>query len=67
MKEWTNAKGSGKLFSFTVTDDSCDIRITAFNDEVDKFFNLVEANKVRIHLSIKYIINVGFYYKISLF
>jgi len=46
VKEWTNAKGSGKLFSFTVTDDSCDIRITAFNDEVDKFFNLVEANKV---------------------
>jgi len=46
VKEWTNARGTGKLFSFTVTDDSGDIRITAFNEEVDKFFNLVENNKV---------------------
>ena len=46
VKEWTNSRGTGKLFSFTVTDDSGDIRITAFNEEVDKFFNIVENNKV---------------------
>ena len=55
VKEWTNSRGTGKLFSFTVTDDSGDIRITAFNEEVDKFFNIVENNKA----SLKYSVFIG--------
>ena len=46
LKEYTNAKGAGKLFSFTVDDGTCDMKISVFNEEVDKFFNIVEKGKV---------------------
>ncbi|XP_061659841.1 replication protein A 70 kDa DNA-binding subunit-like isoform X2 [Syngnathoides biaculeatus] len=45
---WSNSRGEGKLFSFEVMDESGEIRITAFNSEVDKFFSLVEQNKLPI-------------------
>ena len=34
------------MFSFTVDDGTCNLKISAFNDEVDKFFNIVEKGKV---------------------
>ena len=37
MRSWNNAKGSGKLFSFTVLDESCDLKVTAFKDDADKY------------------------------
>lgn len=46
LKEYQNAKGAGKLFSFTVEDGTCDLKISAFNDEVDKFMNIIEKGKV---------------------
>ncbi|XP_076823826.1 replication protein A 70 kDa DNA-binding subunit-like [Clavelina lepadiformis] len=46
MKEWKNARGEGKLFSFTVLDDSGDIRITCFKEEADKYFDIIEMGKV---------------------
>ncbi|XP_062289081.1 replication protein A 70 kDa DNA-binding subunit-like [Scomber scombrus] len=45
-RTWSNSKGEGKLFSFDVLDESGEIKITAFNSEVDKFFSLVEQGKV---------------------
>ncbi|XP_072301910.1 replication protein A 70 kDa DNA-binding subunit-like [Eucyclogobius newberryi] len=45
-RTWSNSKGEGKLFSFEILDQSGEIKITAFNNEVDKFFSLVEAGKV---------------------
>lgn len=46
VRTWSNSKGEGKLFSFEIVDESGEIRITAFNNEVDKFFSLVEQGKV---------------------
>lgn len=46
IRTWSNSKGEGKLFSFEIVDDSGEIRITAFNNEVDKFYSLVEQGKV---------------------
>lgn len=45
VKEWKNARGEGKLFSFTVLDESGDIRATCFKEDVDKFFDLIEPGK----------------------
>uniref|UniRef100_A0A8C6PHW3 Replication protein A subunit n=1 Tax=Nothobranchius furzeri TaxID=105023 RepID=A0A8C6PHW3_NOTFU len=46
IRNWNNSRGEGKLFSFEIVDESGEIRITAFNNEVDKFFPLVEQGKV---------------------
>ncbi|KAM9347966.1 replication protein A 70 kDa DNA-binding subunit-like [Symphorus nematophorus] len=46
IRNWSNSKGEGKLFSFEIVDESGEIRITAFNKEVDKFFSLLEQGKV---------------------
>ncbi|XP_037604597.1 replication protein A 70 kDa DNA-binding subunit-like [Sebastes umbrosus] len=46
IRTWSNSRGEGRLFSFEILDESGEIRITAFNNEVDKFFSLVEQGKV---------------------
>ncbi|XP_054610320.1 replication protein A 70 kDa DNA-binding subunit-like isoform X2 [Dunckerocampus dactyliophorus] len=46
IRQWSNSRGEGKVFSFDIVDESGEIKITAFNKEVDKFFSLVEQNKV---------------------
>ena len=46
MKTWSKATGEGKLFSFEVTDSKGEIRITAFNKEADKFFDMIQIGKV---------------------
>ncbi|XP_040006826.1 replication protein A 70 kDa DNA-binding subunit-like isoform X6 [Xiphias gladius] len=46
VRTWNNSRGEGKLFSFEIVDESGEIKITAFNKEVDKFFSLVEQGKV---------------------
>ncbi|CAG08885.1 unnamed protein product, partial [Tetraodon nigroviridis] len=46
IRNWSNSRGEGKLFSFVVVDESGEIKITVFNNEVDKFFPLVEQGKV---------------------
>uniref|UniRef100_A0A8D0GS90 Replication protein A subunit n=1 Tax=Sphenodon punctatus TaxID=8508 RepID=A0A8D0GS90_SPHPU len=46
VRNWSNSRGEGKLFSIEMVDESGEIRATAFNDQVDKFFPLIELNKV---------------------
>ncbi|KAJ6657265.1 hypothetical protein lerEdw1_002632 [Lerista edwardsae] len=46
VRTWSNSRGEGKLFSIEMVDESGEIRATAFNDQVDKFFPLIELNKV---------------------
>ena len=36
MRTWNNAKGTGNLFSFTVIDESCDLKVTAFKEDATK-------------------------------
>jgi len=46
IREWKNARGEGKLFSFTVMDDSCDIRLTCFNEDATKYMDVISMDKV---------------------
>ncbi|KYO17150.1 replication protein A DNA-binding subunit [Alligator mississippiensis] len=46
IRTWSNSRGEGKLFSIELVDQSGEIRATAFNDQVDKFFPIIELNKV---------------------
>ncbi|XP_013419280.1 replication protein A 70 kDa DNA-binding subunit isoform X2 [Lingula anatina] len=46
IRTWSNSRGEGKLFSMTFTDESGEIRATAFKAEVDKFYDILEVNKV---------------------
>uniref|UniRef100_A0A8D8Y0C4 Replication protein A subunit n=1 Tax=Cacopsylla melanoneura TaxID=428564 RepID=A0A8D8Y0C4_9HEMI len=46
IREWNNARGSGKLFSIDLLDDSGEIRATMFNAECDRFHDMIEKDKV---------------------
>lgn len=46
VRTWSNAKGEGKLFSMDWMDESGEIRATAFRDQVDKFYDMIEVDKV---------------------
>ncbi|PWN54342.1 replication factor-a protein [Violaceomyces palustris] len=46
IRHWSNARGEGKLFSVNLLDESGEIKATGFNDAVDKFFPLLQENKV---------------------
>lgn len=43
IRHWSNAKGEGKLFSMDLMDESGQIRVTAFRDQVDKFYDMIEV------------------------
>jgi len=36
MREWNNARGSGKLFSFTIADDTSDLKVTSFKEDAER-------------------------------
>lgn len=46
MKTWQNAKGTGKLFSVNLLDDTGEIRGTAFNDTADRLYDIFEEGTV---------------------
>lgn len=46
IRTWSNSRGEGKLFSLVFIDESGEIRATVFTQEVDKFYNIIEVNKV---------------------
>ncbi|KAJ3352774.1 Replication factor A protein 1 [Allomyces javanicus] len=46
MKHYTNARGEGHLFNFTIADESCDIRVTLFNQDADRYFEQIKEGRV---------------------
>ncbi|KAM3875120.1 replication protein A 70 kDa DNA-binding subunit [Diretmus argenteus] len=46
IRTWSNSRGDGKLFNIEIVDESGEIRVTGFNQEVDKFYGLIETGKV---------------------
>ncbi|KAL0973222.1 hypothetical protein UPYG_G00200540 [Umbra pygmaea] len=46
IRTWSNSRGEGKLFSMEIVDESGEIRVTAFTQEVDKFYSIIETGKV---------------------
>lgn len=45
-KTWSNSRGQGQVFDFIIQDASGDIKVTAFNDEVDRFFDLIKEGEI---------------------
>ncbi|XP_076656555.1 replication protein A 70 [Halictus rubicundus] len=46
IRTWSNSRGEGKLFSMDLVDESGEIRCTAFRDQCDKFYDMLEIGKV---------------------
>ncbi|CAN0045283.1 unnamed protein product [Lampetra planeri] len=46
IRTWNNSRGEGKLFSMDLTDESGEIRATAFKEQCDKFFPIIQVNQV---------------------
>merc|ERR1719350_1149849 len=46
IRTWNKSTGSGKLFSMDLMDESGAIRVTAFNAEVDRFYDFAQVNQV---------------------
>ena len=46
IRTWSNSRGEGKLFSVNLLDESGEIRATGFNDAVDKYYEMLELNKI---------------------
>ncbi|XP_001604531.1 replication protein A 70 kDa DNA-binding subunit [Nasonia vitripennis] len=46
IRTWSNSRGEGKFFSMDLIDESSEIRCTAFRDQCDKFYDLIEIDKV---------------------
>ncbi|XP_031833471.1 replication protein A 70 [Nomia melanderi] len=46
IRTWSNSRGEGKLFSMDIVDESGEIRCTAFRDQCDKFYDMLEVGKV---------------------
>ncbi|KAN0064628.1 Replication factor A protein 1 [Thecaphora frezii] len=46
IRHWSNQRGEGKLFSVNLLDESGEIKATGFNDAVDRFYALLQENKV---------------------
>ncbi len=45
MRTWSNQRGEGKLFNVNLLDETDEIRATAFNDNAEKFYNLLQDGK----------------------
>lgn len=43
IRTWSNARGEGKLFSMDLCDESGEIRATAFKNECDKFYDMIQV------------------------
>ncbi|XP_054276816.1 replication protein A 70 kDa DNA-binding subunit-like [Macrosteles quadrilineatus] len=46
VRQWSNARGEGKLFSMDLADSSGEIRATAFKDQCDSFYEKIQVGKV---------------------
>lgn len=72
IKHWSNARGEGKLFSVNLLDESGEIRATGFNDAVDRFYPLLQENKVyfiskaKVNIAKKQFSNLPNEYEIAL-
>jgi replication factor A1 len=46
IRTWNKPSGSGKLFSMDLMDESGEIRVTAFKEQCDKFYEYAQVGKV---------------------
>lgn len=71
IKHWHNQKGEGKLFSCIFMDESGEIRATAFNDQVDMLYDVLQEGQVyfiskcRVNIAKKQFSNVHNEYELT--
>ena len=72
IRYWHKASGEGKLFSVNLLDESGEIKATAFNEQVDQFFDVLQegqvyyiSNPCRVSLAKKQFTNLAHDYEIS--
>lgn len=71
IKHWSNQRGEGKLFSVNFLDESGEIKATGFNDAVDRFYPLLQENRVyyvskaRVNIAKKQFSNLNNEYEIA--
>ncbi|KKA31158.1 hypothetical protein TD95_005330, partial [Thielaviopsis punctulata] len=46
IRTWHKPTGEGKLFSFNLLDESGEIRVTCFNEQVDQYYEMLEQGAV---------------------
>lgn len=51
IRTWSNARGEGKLFSMDLCDESGEIRATAFKEQCDKFYDMIEVLNIYFFIS----------------
>ena len=72
IRNWSNTRGEGKLFSVTLMDETAEIRGTGFNLAVDELYDKFEEGKVyyiskaRVNLAKKKFNNVANDYELAL-
>ncbi|KAF8315225.1 replication factor-A protein 1 [Clavulina sp. PMI_390] len=72
IKNWSNAKGDGKLFSCTFMDNTGEIKATAFNAAADELFDKIREGSVyyvsraRVNVAKKKFSNLSNEYEITL-
>ncbi|KAL0577805.1 60S acidic ribosomal protein P1 [Marasmius crinis-equi] len=72
IRTWSNTRGEGKLFNFTLADESGEIRVTAFNQQAEDLFDRLQEKKVyyvkggKISLAKKKFSNVQNEYEMTL-
>ncbi|KAJ8088096.1 60S acidic ribosomal protein P1 [Marasmius tenuissimus] len=72
IRTWSNTRGEGKLFNFTLADESGEIRATAFNQQAEDLYDRVQEKKVyyvkggKISLAKKKFSNVQNEYEMTL-
>lgn len=48
VQTWSNSRGEGKLFRLDLVDGSGEIRLTAFEEQVDKFYDYIQVFSKKI-------------------
>ena len=46
IRTWSNARGEGRLFSVDLIDQTGEIKASGFNDQCDKFYDLLQIENV---------------------
>jgi len=46
LRNYSNSRGNGKLFSVIFIDDSGEIKATAFNEACDRFYDIIEEGRM---------------------
>ena len=49
IRTWNKASGSGKLFSMDLMDESGEIRATAFKEQCDQYYDMIQVCYFLIH------------------